>query len=411
MNLIKTAAIQAQRCTWTTLSHVCTPYAGIADVEIKSRSDNVSSPSDSTGWRNPLPFSASHFKHSPWVGEAFWRDSLSSGGFGGNYLKSGSCNSLLAKNDLAYLPEHKITEIDIPFNDALLARALSSAYSKLKDQKVNYAVFLAESKQGFEMIHALASTIHRSMKAARQGDWVQATKGLSLSGRGFKSKDTFGRYLELTFGWQPLISDSLKIWDHLSSSLPSEIRFSVKGFAEENSELSFPYAMGGSNYYNGAGTQHGYTRQSCAVRMDFHADTNVLRKLVSTGFSNPVELIYEMTYLSWMVDYFSTLGKFVSALDADLGLEYKAGSFTQRIEKEIQIKALVGEYPGGPPPEGHSYTRTGSASCSSYGKRVKRTVLSAPPSVPIVGTIPGNWRQYANTFAFIAVQLLNRKGR
>ena len=90
-----------------------------------------------------------------------------------------------------------------------LFRARTEVLIKIKDQKVNYGEALAEARSTLSHLGSTAKTLLCSLLYARKGKWSKVLKELRINKRHrFSSgKEASGRWLELQFGWLPLMSD------------------------------------------------------------------------------------------------------------------------------------------------------------------------------------------------------------
>lgn len=398
----------AVRCTQSsTKGETCSNATGLILTNLRDASSKRSRRGPD-GYRPPTDRIAVQAEYSPWIGDTFWRDTYTpTGAYGGNVTKEGSCLELLATNNLAYLPNQFLNPHDIVLSDVCEARAIERAYDSVRNLKADAAVYLAEIGKSSEMLVRNSRAIAESIRYARRGLWQHAWRELHQVPPKRMPKGIAGRYLELTFGWMPFISESLAIYQAIDEGFEKIILTGRGRYSEEGVKTS-TFSMPSPNFFNGAGVISTKYANSAYCRLDYSLTNANLRKLTSIGFVNPASFVYELTYLSWMVDYFSTLGGIVRSLDAGFGLAFRGGSVTSRSTIQKNGTATVGPYTGSQQPN-HTYTRYGSAQFSYSGKKVKRVPFAAAPAVPFVVQLPGNLKQYANSLAYIVVALSNFK--
>lgn len=102
----------------------------------------------------------------------------------------------------------------------LIAKLREKAYGS----GFNPAVFTAEGREAFNMIGDAASSLTGALKSLRKGDVRGVAKHLTVSvrevRRAFNAKRTMsGRWLELQYGWLPLVSDMEEGAKYLASAL------------------------------------------------------------------------------------------------------------------------------------------------------------------------------------------------
>lgn len=401
-------SFSAVRCAQTFAgSETCGNYTGLVLTNLRDASSKRSRRGPD-GYRPPTDRIAVQAEYSPWIGNTFWRDTYTpTGAYGGNTTQDGSCLELLATNDLAYLPNQFLNPYHIALSKVCEARAIERAYDSVRNLKVDAAVYLAEIGKSSEMLVRNSRAIANSIRYARRGLWQHAWRELHQIPPKRMPKGVAGRYLELTFGWLPFISESLAIYNAIDEGF-EKIKITGRGRYSEEGVRTSTFGMPKPNFFNGAGSITTKFASSAYCRLDYSLTNDNLRRLTSIGFVNPASFVYELTFLSWMVDYFSTLGGIVRSLDAGFGLAFRGGSVTSRSTVQKDGTATVGPYSGRSLAD-HTYERYGSARFSYSGKRIERVPFATAPAVPFVVQLPRNLKQYANSLAYIVVALSNSK--
>lgn len=366
---------------YTTESDLAKDYL----VSERFRSQLVVTTADSTGWRPPTNFDAYEYDHSPWIGTTHWRDKNTKDG-GGGFCSDGSgytftgCLSNLSPTSSFYavplLPPLAL------FSDALREKAINAAYAKLKDQKVNYGVFAAEASTASAMIAKNTRAVYNAYKNVRKGDMKAAYDALRVSTRPAtkrwhkppkNSKEASSRWLEMQYGWMPLVSDIYGAIQDVNAGLLREPRVTARVMRTDEVVESIPVAPG--PFYNG---MKDVNRQNLVlVRLDFAIDLPILQQFINKGLTNPVEIAWELVPFSFVVDWFTSIGDYLSTLDAHMGLVWKGGSVTER--EIYSVTAFATATPIVPKAD-HVYQKSASITTSSRRKTVKRTAYPAPPS-------------------------------
>jgi hypothetical protein len=101
-------------------------------------------------------------------------------------------------------------------------------------------------------------------------------------------------------------------------------------------------------------TYEGYVGVSVKVVLYADVSNAWLDFVNSMGFLNPIEILWELLPLSFVIDWFLPIGTFLAALTADIGIQFKAGTRTDKswgeysslftVEDESQL--LSGTKPG-----------------------------------------------------------------
>lgn len=206
--------------------------------------------------------------------------------------------------------------------------AATRAYLALKNQKVNLSVAFAEREQAKKMFAQNAKEIARQVQRFRRLNprlWGQVIKNGALNQwKGIPSK-----WLELQYGWKPLMSDILGACEVLANLETGVMAYHarVKGSAKWTERYNFNLAS--SPYY-----------WICTAEREYHTkyilyyklNNPTLAALSSLGITNPLELGWELVKYSFVIDWFLPVGNWLSTLDADFGWTYETGCQTNFIK-------------------------------------------------------------------------------
>lgn len=216
------------------------------------------------------------------------------------------------------------------FPTSLRQQAEVDALLSLKDQKINLAVAWAERAKTAQMVGDVASRIARAYRSARRGNLKRAASQLGASWR----KST-GNWLELQYGWKPLLSDVHGACEALAASAedPYQWLITVKGKKSQHSRTveyisaGVPQFRRETDYFDGA-----------FVRLDYLPGNSFIKTVTSLGLTNPLEVQWETVPFSFVVDWFLPIGDWLGTLDATAGLQFQSGScslLTRNVRKMI----------------------------------------------------------------------------
>lgn len=174
--------------------------------------------------------------------------------------------------------------------------------------------------------------IYNAYSAARRGRWGRAATALGIPKHRFRagSKDTAKRWLELQYGWLPLLSDVYNAYEEArdaSQWVPRlAVTQSIKRSLDEDREV---ITNGLGN--DGAIRSYIYKRrgfQVCKVRLDYEVLNPELALKSKVGVANPALILWELVPFSFVVDWAVPIGDWISSWDASFGLRFKGGSRT-----------------------------------------------------------------------------------
>lgn len=222
-------------------------------------------------------------------------------------------NDLNAFNDAYTLKGISLSQED---------KALTQARLKLKGADVNLAVAFAERDKTARLVGDTALQLVEAMRKLRQRDWRGACRALDLNPRRKpRGSSVPARWLELQYGWKPLLSDVYGSVDALARRRGEDWIVTAKGASSEKiDEFWKPNPKGADPLQL---PDYGYGRatgvRGCFVRIDAVPTNDLLMVMSSLGVTNPLLVAWELVPYSHVVDWFLPVGSFVDSLDALLG--------------------------------------------------------------------------------------------
>lgn len=204
-------------------------------------------------------------------------------------------------------------------------KALSSFQSQLWTNS-SIATTLAEWEQSCSMIARRAGQLINVVKALKRGRLGDAYAYLEITkvNRKLNRKDkTFADlWLELHFGWEPLIKDIGSAVEVLQGSPPACMVVG-RGTSKEKS-LRF----------TGGGTQRDFVERdytfSTKVKANVRVENPNLALANQMGFINPLSVAWELVPFSFVVDWFLPVGGFLNSFTSLAGLSLTNQCTTNR---------------------------------------------------------------------------------
>jgi hypothetical protein len=264
-----------------------------------------------------------------------------------------------------------------PLNDK--SRAEIQALLKVKDMKVNAAVFLAEGKKSVVMI---ADRLHKLAQAAIAVKHGKPSDALRLLGytKGAKSRNRASLHgtskgfasdwLELQYGWLPLVDDIYGIYEAHRTKYP-DIGYVFSGKKRIHYETETVTALPGSKSSMG-----NLYRLECLdtvkattkVDLWYRVNSTALTKATSIGLVNPLPIAWELMPFSFLIDWVVPVGNWLEALDAAAGLDFLGGSCS----RSVRCTRVTSVIPA-------LATSSCAASATESYFRMQRTVYTTSP--------------------------------
>lgn len=281
-----------------------------------------------TGWREPTAWSVSDDSYNAWVGSAeYWVETPQElrrviGGLvnaPSDYFRVARGYSYLAKQ-----------------------RAETRALLKLKDQNVNYAVAAAEFQRSASLVANSLTELVRAYSFAKRGKWRDVQRVLPVTvGHKFRAHSSAiaDRWLELQYGWMPLLSDVYGAHqDVVRQAALVDPTISVKSTIKDDI-----HEYGASSDTVGHTVRwSGKTKRMCKVVLHYDVLSKTKALLSRGGVSNPALIAWELVGFSFVVDWAAPIGEWLATMDSDFGLKFKSGTCSQVRETRLKLTVVGG---------------------------------------------------------------------
>lgn len=201
------------------------------------------------------------------------------------------------------------TGIGLPTQVLSEVPSTSKLLLKIKDEKVNLAMMLAEYRQSGQMFVDLTKSLWNVYRGVRKGNLAP------LLAQGVKSAPS--TWLMYRYGLTPLIADATAIVDLMNSSkaFPLVQRYAVKTDYRRMTASVRKFSDGG---VTGPFREYETRRVKDLAYVEYSHD--LLAKLpTQLGFTNLPQLVWEVIPFSFVVDWFINIGDTLASLDALTG--------------------------------------------------------------------------------------------
>lgn len=187
------------------------------------------------------------------------------------------------------------------------------AWHRKANAKAQMALNALELKSSMAMIAKRAQQLYHAARAIRKLRFGDAFDALDVSRsqrKRMKAKYPADAWLELTFGWKPLIQDIGTAVEVLQRDFPSE---RIRSMAFDVEDIKYPWDGGSSTF--------GVVKVHYALGGRMVVTNPNLLLANQLGFVNPVAVAWDWVPFSFVVDWFLPVNKFLNSFSNDFGFE------------------------------------------------------------------------------------------
>ncbi len=240
---------------------------------------------------------------------------------------------------------------------ALGRSALRRHYSKIANKKVDLAVALSEGLKTVNMISSAAKRIASSVLSLKKGNVAKAFKGLFPT----TPKGVANDYLAWKYGLKPLMSDLSGACEHLVQYVLNAAPYKSNGHAKDHFERTEVTHLGTDDSF---GTSGVLVVRKAIIRVKYGSSygfsDKLKRQAASLGFTNPLNVGWELLPFSFVADWFIPIGDFLSNLSSLHGLTVKESYKTVFIQETYDRYTFLYGHNGVMPTEGPVFPTPGS---------------------------------------------------
>ncbi|DAD51586.1 TPA_asm: maturation protein [ssRNA phage Gerhypos.4_17] len=252
---------------------------------------------------------------------------------------------------------------EIPSVGLMLQRVGNRLDAKIRDQDLDLAVMLGEYKETAKFVVTAVNSVVNAVRLAKQrrvGEALQvllrgrAPKGAyakKLKERDFLEgdirdipKEMSSTWLGLQYGIIPLVRDVYAVVEKLSKTYdgfpkPFDVRTRIRESIDADISHAWHSEIFGDplpDALSSATVVKGYIEASGGVR--YWVDNPLLRVLDQTGILNPASVLWELTTLSFVVDWFLPVGDYLQSLVPPQGVTFASG--WQAVKFDLQMSDM-----------------------------------------------------------------------
>lgn len=195
-------------------------------------------------------------------------------------------------------------------------KAYANLLEKFKQSDFNLAVTAAESRESWHMISDRMFSIANAARQVKRGNLKGALRALGSTRnpsrraqRKLNSGDASGAFLEMQYGWVPLLNDIYSAAELVNK--PRVSRPTIR--TSDRTDAPLPSVSSGYQQYQP------YVWQTQGERVIYHIcrlSTTEISMAARMGLTDPLTVLWELVPYSFVVDWFAPIGDLISANQA-----------------------------------------------------------------------------------------------
>lgn len=244
------------------------------------------------------------------------------------FLTNGLVNSSAYENLLVH--DWSQGGVTPKYDNYVLGVVDNQLLAKIANSQASFGEDLGEIRETAQMMEKRSAQVLRMLLYLRRGQFARAAKVIGLSKRNLNLKSAADAFLELKFGWLPVLESIY----HARSSIMHAF-----GQSQKLATVSAHYAQTYTrDDWVGQNQRTGKVKYETTAQADYRCSDPTLAGLNALGILNPASVAWNLMPMSFVIDWFISVGSFLDGLSAPIGLTYGSGFHSHRTEAEFSFE-------------------------------------------------------------------------
>lgn len=249
--------------------------------------------------------------------------------FGSSVYWRDAGHTLVGENSSNFIGYAGASPTSFAVDNSQKLAALGKLREKIAGSSFNAGVFIAEGPEALRMIGNAATRIYQAAHAVKRGHFRDAARALTqgTDRSRFAAKVTASNWLELQYGWLPLLNDVFDGLQYLAHYLyappPYVVRVKRKG-------VTTPVLTSSpSNTY--------WSKQDLTCGYSLICHLTEVDQIQLVGLTDPLSVAWEKLPYSFVFDWFIPVGNYLSARGLSQALK---GTFVETTYSKVAVSGL-----------------------------------------------------------------------
>jgi hypothetical protein len=199
------------------------------------------------------------------------------------------------------------------------SKVITDLLNKIKDSKIQMGENIGQAVNTVDMMAAPFITLVRAFGYARRGNWPAVRSLLGPPRTYVDGRKVADGWLQYYYGWKPLIDDAYGLADLLTKKVGTETDYSK---VTKTGSIGRSFEKYDSDPYFDADFMYTY---KVKAGVSLSVDNGIALRADLLGITNPLSLAWQLTPLSFVIDWFAPIGNMLEGLSAGIGLNFHSG--------------------------------------------------------------------------------------
>lgn len=299
----------------------------------------------------------------------------------------------------AKTPTSAVHAVNAAIVSNLQNRANVEARLKALDTNLDLAETFTGLPQTVRLVAERATQVVKAFVALRGRHYRRAADILGLRRNWGKHENQANVWLEMQYGWLPLLSDIFDGTEEVIKLVNHRNENPVRVVTRRLGSNLLLNAIPSSNSVYERLSAESSARATVEVKLRFAIADAFVAYMSQLRIQNPAYIAWTALPYSFVVDWMLPVGDMLSALNGPIGLKFHGGYMTTRAIGSVSTTGSLLKYPAA---TGSYVSRRGSTTARTRGLYMTRTSYSGFPYVlPYVAFPLGSDKRIANAIALI----------
>jgi hypothetical protein len=217
-------------------------------------------------------------------------------------------------------------------------RGVVECKQKMLESKMDLAESLVDLNKTVMLVVERSMQVLLAWQYVRKRQFDKALKVLGLEKRNFNVDTAASVWLELQYGWLPLLSDIFGAVEATKDMFNDPLKHHTYAKRRVREPMWVPTLHGDSSYWSEL-EQENVSLCEVETKFRFKVSNSLLAYITGFQLSNPLYVFWVANPFTFVVDWLLPIGDWLGSLTATHGLEFVDGYQTTKVSASVTVRA------------------------------------------------------------------------